>query len=206
MQRLAVAASLLCMTSLSGCGNNFCVGTSFCTGGDFEAIERSISGDGTQYTIEGKIDGDTVSHTFALFEKEQIEALSFGVENAWSFRSYGGQKKIDVLSDRALNTYREKYVIPKKACPASFMNQHLRSIVLIAATDSVATELETYDIPFHGEGTKFALSGHYLEYLNDRYVENGERRNLQIIDHIKISSNVGSARRKVDYFLVTDIL
>lgn len=194
------------MTGLSGCGGNFCIGSSFCTGGDFEAIERSISSDGTEYTIEGKIDGDTVSHTFGLFEKEQLDALSFGVENAWSFRSYGGQKKIDVLSDRALNTYLEKYVIPKKSCPASFMNQNLKSIVLIAATDSVATELAGYDIPFHGEGTKFSLSGHYLEHLNDRYVENGKRGNLQIIEHINISSNVGSARRKVDYFLVTDIL
>lgn len=204
-RQLSVAGVLLCLTLLAAC-DGFCIGDSLCGGDNFEATERSINSRGTEYTIAGKIDGDEVSHTFELFEKEKLEALSFGVENAWSFRSWGGQKKIDVLSDHALETYREKYVIPGKACPASFMNKNLQSIVLIAATQSVAMELEAYEIPFHGEGTEFALSGHYLEHMSDRYVENGIQQTRHIMDHIRIISNVGGARRNVEYFLVTEIL
>jgi len=167
---------------------------------------RNVDVDRGEYTIRGEIDGDTVSHSFALAEGEVIEGLSFGLENAWAFRKYGGQKKIDMLSDFALDEYRRKYVIPGKACPASFMNRNLQSLVLIAATDRVASELEHFDLPFDGEGTRFRLNGHYLDHLSDRYMENGEKINLQAISHINISSNVGSAKRKVDYFLVTEIL
>lgn len=189
----------------TGCNGDFCIGERLCVGDELEVIERTLNQSDGEYTISGEIDGDTISHTFAMSERLEIEALSFGIGNAWSFRRYGGQRTIDVLEDHALETYREDYLEPGIGCPAWFMNKNLKSVILIAADDLVASDLDQFDLPFHGEGTEFSLGGHYLEHLSDRYIENGNPINLKIHDYIRISSNVGSARRKVEYFLVTDL-
>lgn len=200
---LLVSFLFLMTLLLSACGN-FCV-SDICTGSELDVSERNYDSTINEFTIIGEVDGDDISHSYALNKEKNIDDLSFGVSDAKLFRKYGAIKKIDILNAKALKTYMNNYVIPQKNCPAEFMKDNIETMMLIAATDDIAKELEEYDIPFDGKGTSFNLTGHNLTHISNRYLENGDSINLTIPKTIGVTSNVGSANRKVHYFLVTKI-
>jgi hypothetical protein len=194
---------IIFLLGLSGC-DNFCIGGA-CTGNAPIIKERVYEPAAQRFYIEVDRDGEFNAHTFKLGELKTVEHLSFGVHDALLLRKYTAVKKIHILSDSALNTYREQYLIPGKDCPASFMNQHLQSLLLIPANEAVAKELETYDIPFDGRGTSFKLTGHTMIHDNSYFIRKGKTFTLDIAKHESVMSNVGSARHPLHYFLVTEI-
>lgn len=193
---LQISILLIIMLLLSACGNSPFI---------LDVSERNYDTENNEFTIAGEAKYNDVSHSFKLSKEKKIDDLSFGIYEAHHFREYGALKQIDILSSNAFQTYMDNYVIPQKDCPAEFMKDNIETMFLIAATDDIAMELEDYDIPFDGKGTKFSLTGHDLTYISNRYIENGESINLTIPKTIRIISNVGGASRKVHYFLVTEI-
>lgn len=203
MKVFQISVLLIMMLQLPACGN-FCF-FGICPGNSFDVSERNYDIENNEFTIAGETKGNDISHTYRLGEKKQIDDLSFGVTDADLFRKYGAIKQIDRLSSHALKTYMDNYVIPQKNCPAVFMKDNLEIMMLVAATDDIAIELEEYDIPFDGKGTEFSLTGHDLTHISNRYLENGKSINLTIPKTLGVSSNVGSTNRKIHYFLVTEI-
>ncbi len=193
---------LLVCINLSGCG--FCL-FGWCFVDEMEVKERTYDLENNSYTIVGDVDGEYTSHTFTLGKEQTIEELSFGIWDADTFRKYTAIKKIHILKDAALQTYREKYLIPGVGCPASFMNQNLQSLLLLPVSSAVGEELEAYDIPFDGRGTEFKLTGHYLKPRESYFLQGDKKWTLDLEDYESVVSNVGSARHKLHYFLVTSI-
>ena len=197
------ALLVLLTLSLYGC-DSFCIGGACFTD---EAIlkERRYEPDKNQFHLEVDRDGEFNSHTFTLGKLQTIEQLSFGVHEANLCRKYTAVKKIHILSDSALTTYRNQYLIPGKGCPASFMNQNLQSLLLIPANEEVAKQLDSYDIPFDGRGTSFKLAGHYMTHKESYFIDDGKTFTLTLEKHESVMSNVGSARHPLHYFLVTEV-
>jgi hypothetical protein len=191
------------LLGLYGC-DSFCIGGA-CFGSTPTIKERVYEPTAQRFYIEMDLDGEFNAHTFKLGKLTTVEHLSFGVHDAFVHRKYSAVKKIHILSDSALNTYRQKYLIPGIECPASFMNQHLQSLLLIPANEAVAKQLETYDVPFDGRGTAFKLTGHAMTHDNSYFIDKGKKFMLNIAKHESVMSNVGSARHPLHYFLVTEI-
>jgi hypothetical protein len=189
--------------SLYGC-DSFCIGGT-CFMDEPVLKERVYDEDKKYFHIELDRDGEFNSHTFRLGKLETIEQLSFGVHDAHLFRKYTAVKKIHILSNAALNTYRKQYLIPGIGCPASFMNQNLQSMLLIPANEAVAKQLEVYDIPFDGRGTAFKLTGHTMAHDSSYFIDNGKTFTLDLESYESVMSNVGSAQHPLHYFLVTDV-
>lgn len=202
-KRLGLPVALLILTTLSGCGE-FCV-VGFCAGTGLAVSEREYDLMNDEFRLTGKNTYGDVSMVYELQDLTTIDALSFGEEQHAMFEKYGVVNSMQTLSDSALETYRNEYVIPAKHCPASFMNKNLKALMLIGASDAVDQQLRKYKLAFDPEGTSFSVSGHKMKHLSHRYIENGKPLNFTIPEHISIRSNVGSASRHVTYFLVTEI-
>ncbi len=170
-----------------------------------EVKEQTYDPVNKTYVVTGNLDGEFKFHAFRLGEKQSIEKLSFGIDDATTFRKYTAVKRIHILAESAIATYYEKYVIPGIGCPASFMNENLQNLLLLPVSKDIAAKLEKYDIPFDGRGTKFKLTGHYLTHDNSYFIKKGKKWTLDIEEYESVMSNVGSAQRKVNYFLVTSI-
>jgi hypothetical protein len=200
------ALFIICLVSLrmSGC-RSFCV-LGFCSTDGLEVNQQNYDPINKTYLVAGNLNGQYTSYSFKLGDKQSIEKLSFGIEDATTFKQYTAIKKIHILDDSAIAAYYEKYVIPKVGCPASFMNQNLQNLLLLPVSKGIAKQLEQYDIPFDGKGTRFKLTGHYLTPDSAYFLKsNGEKWTLGLIEYEDVFSNIGSAQRKVHYFLVTAI-
>jgi hypothetical protein len=188
----------------SGC-DNICSGDGACGYDDIEIKERIYEPESNNFTVALDDDGEFNSHQFTLGELETIDELSFGVQDAGPLRLYNGIKKIHILNASALKTYKEKYVIPGKDCPVSFMHQNLQNLLLVPANDVIAQKLESYDIPFDGRGTSFEIEGHFMEHKDSYFIEDGEKVTLDIPQYETAMSNFGTAQHKINYFLVTKL-
>lgn len=202
---LPTAIAFLILIFMSGC-DNFCFGdNALCFMDEIEIKERLYQPDSNTFTLNLEADGEFNSHQFSLKPLQTLDEISFGVYDAAVLRKYTAIKKVHVLSASAQKTYQEKYVIPGKNCPVSFMHQNLQSLLLIPANDDIARQLETYDIPFDGRGTPFKLQGHFMQQKHSYFVKDGEKITQTLPRHENAMSNFGSAHHKLHYFLVTEI-
>lgn len=190
--------------ALASC-DSFCI-LGFCSTKGLTQVERQLLPAENRYTVAGYLKKEFHSHSFVVSEEVTLQQLSFGIDEARNFQQYSAVKRIHQLNDQALKRYREEYLIPRKECPASFMNQHLQSLVLLPSNDNIATQLDVYDIPFDPTGTEFKLKGYYLTHEHSYFIRKGQKYNLSIVQHENVMSNVGSAKHKAFYFLVTAIL
>ncbi|MES2674488.1 MAG: hypothetical protein V4660_09615 [Pseudomonadota bacterium] len=183
---------------------NFCF-FDLCSWEGLEVKERTYDPVHKTYVVTGNMGGEFNYHAFKLGEQQSIEKLSFGISDASTLRKYSAIKKVHILNESAIATYYEKYVIPGVGCPASFMNENLQNLMLLPVAQDIAEKLEQYDIPFDGKGTKFKLTGHYMTHDNSYFFKDEKKWTLDIEDYESVMSNLGSAQRKIHYFLVTSI-
>ena len=184
---------------------NFCIGGLLCSADEIKISQRLYEPQAGRFVLEGEI-GDEFHHFEYRLEDEQIvEKLSFGVRDVPLFADYSAVKGIHILRESAVKIYYEKYVIPGKGCPASFMNQNLETLMLLPVDENMTAQLEAYDIPFDGRGTPFRLRGHYMHDNGTYFIDDGKRYNLKLTTHESVMSNFGSASHAIRYFLVTEI-
>ena len=199
------AATLTILVSLSGC-DNFCIGDNLvCFMDGIEIKERLYQPETKTFTVTLDAEGEFNSHQFTLGELQTIDELSFGIHDASVLRKYTAVKKVHALNAKALKTYQQEYVIPRKDCPVSFMHQNLQSLLLIPATEAIAKQLEFFDIPFDGKGTPFKLSGHYMKHNHSYFIDAGKTFTLSLPTYESAMSNFGSAGHTLIYFLVTEV-
>lgn len=193
------------LTLLSSCGGSFCIG-GFCFVDEMKVEQRDYDPINNRYTIKGDVDGESTTHSFRMGDITRIDDLSFGVEDGAIYRDVTAIKSVSVLQPEAVQTYYNNYVIPGKSCPAWFMNKNLERMLLMPASDSVKAQLEDFDLPFDGKGTQFQLTGHPLEPHQSSFTtKDGKFYTLDLERYEQVHSNVGSARRKLRYFLVTSL-
>jgi len=188
---------------LTGC-EGFCV-LGKCFTSDYDVTERRYDPDEGSFTLSGNYGDEIISHTYDLYEEESLTDLSFGMEDGGLLRKNGIIRQIDVLNETALETYRTDYLATGENCPAPFMNKNLQRLVLIGATESINDQLESYDIPFDGRGTEFDITGHFMKHTEGFFVKDEIKRGLTPAQSMSIASNMGSARRQLHYFLVTEL-
>jgi len=209
-QRLARRAlgafAVLCLSLfLTSCGGNFCI-VGFCFVDEMNVEERIYDPLNNSYTVKGDVDGEDTTHKFRMGDITEVDDLSFGVEDDHVLGNVTVVKTVFVLQPAAVQTYYDNYVIPGKGCPAWFMNKHLERMLLMPASDSIKEQLEDFDVPFDGKGTRFKLTGHPLEPHQSSFTtKDGKFYTLDLQRYEQVHSNVGSAKRKLRYFLVTEL-
>lgn len=176
-----------------------------CVGASFEIQERNYSpGEGT-FTITGYRGDEFTSNSFNLEPVQRYEGLSFGLEDATTYRELTARKRLHVFNDQNLKIYQTQFSGKKNQCPAGWVHKHLELVLLIPVDNDVERSLEVFELEFDPNGTPFALEGHFLTPLESYFLYKDKRYEVTLTTHESALSNVGSAQHPVHHFLVTGI-